>query len=129
MRLIEEETSEHYEFIPASLRVIQDVCLKYACHCTVKTGGNTAAVLRSFIASCKRSGVEPFTWFHDVVSRIPTYSIKLNCSRKTESRSLPPRPDPPHLSNGLVSSFSMQASVCTKSVAPCSNAAADRLRR
>jgi transposase len=37
LRLIEEETSEHYEFIPASLRVIQDVCLKYACDCTVKT--------------------------------------------------------------------------------------------
>jgi transposase len=39
-------------------------------------GGNTAAVLRSFIASCKRSGVEPFAWFHDVLSRIPTHSIK-----------------------------------------------------
>ena len=39
LRLIEEETSEHYEYIPASLRVIQDVCLKYACDCTVKTAG------------------------------------------------------------------------------------------
>jgi transposase len=37
LRLIEEETSEHYDYIPASLRVIQDVCLKYACDCTVKT--------------------------------------------------------------------------------------------
>ncbi len=37
LRLIEEETSERYDFIPASLRVIQDVCLKYACDCTVKT--------------------------------------------------------------------------------------------
>ena len=37
LRLIAEETSEHYDYIPASVRVIQDVCLKYACQCTVKT--------------------------------------------------------------------------------------------
>src|SRR5262249_54782930 len=34
-----------------------------------------AAVLRSFITSCKRSGVEPFAWFRDVLSRIPAHSI------------------------------------------------------
>jgi transposase len=39
------------------------------------TGGKTAAVLRSFIASCKRCGVEPFAWFCDVLSRIPGHSI------------------------------------------------------
>ena len=38
-------------------------------------GGKTAAVLRSFIASCKRCGVEPFAWFRDVLSRIPEHSI------------------------------------------------------
>jgi transposase len=38
-------------------------------------GGQTAAVLRSFIASCKRCGVEPFAWFHDVLSRVPAHSI------------------------------------------------------
>jgi transposase len=37
LRLIEEETSERYDYVPASLRVIQDVCLKYACDCTVRT--------------------------------------------------------------------------------------------
>ena len=37
LRLIAEETSERYDYIPASVRVIQDVCLKYACKCTVKT--------------------------------------------------------------------------------------------
>jgi transposase len=37
LRLIAEETSERYEYIPASMKVIQDVCLKYACECTVKT--------------------------------------------------------------------------------------------
>jgi transposase len=39
------------------------------------TGGKTAAVLRSFVASCKRCGVEPFAWFRDVLSRIPAHSI------------------------------------------------------
>jgi hypothetical protein len=38
-------------------------------------GGKTAAVLRSFVASCKRCGVEPFAWFVDVLSRIPAHSI------------------------------------------------------
>jgi transposase len=37
LRLIAEETSERYDYIPSSVRVIQDVCLKYACDCTIKT--------------------------------------------------------------------------------------------
>jgi transposase len=37
-------------------------------------GGRTAAVLRSFIASCKRSGVEPFAWFRNVLQdRFPSH--------------------------------------------------------
>ncbi|MBV8842997.1 MAG: IS66 family transposase zinc-finger binding domain-containing protein, partial [Bryobacterales bacterium] len=31
LRLIGEETSERYEFVPAHLLVIEDVCRKYAC--------------------------------------------------------------------------------------------------
>ena len=38
-------------------------------------GGRTAAVLRSFLASCKRTGVEPIAWFHDVLSRIPAHPM------------------------------------------------------
>ena len=38
-------------------------------------GGKTAAVLMSFIATCKRCRVEPFTWFRDVLSRIATHPI------------------------------------------------------
>jgi len=38
-------------------------------------GGQTAAVLRSFTASCQRAGVEPFAWFKDVLSRIATHPI------------------------------------------------------
>jgi transposase len=38
-------------------------------------GGQTAAVLRSFVASCQRVGVEPFAWFKDVLSRIADHPI------------------------------------------------------
>jgi transposase len=38
-------------------------------------GGKTAAVLMSFIASCKRCRVEPLAWFRDVLSRIATYPM------------------------------------------------------
>jgi transposase len=34
---IGEETSERYEYIPAQFLVIEDVCKKYACACTIKT--------------------------------------------------------------------------------------------
>jgi hypothetical protein len=37
LRPIGEESSERYEFIPAQLTVIEDVCKKYACGRTVKT--------------------------------------------------------------------------------------------
>lgn len=37
LRPMGEESSERYEFIPAPRLVIEDVCQKYACHCTVKT--------------------------------------------------------------------------------------------
>jgi len=37
LRLIGEESSERYEYIPAQFVVIEDVCKKYACACTIKT--------------------------------------------------------------------------------------------
>ena len=37
LRLFDEEISERYEYIPASIKVIEDVRRKYACDCTVKT--------------------------------------------------------------------------------------------
>jgi transposase len=37
--------------------------------------GKTAAVLRSFVASCKRCRLEPSAWFGDVLSRISTHPI------------------------------------------------------
>jgi transposase len=38
-------------------------------------GGKTGAVLRSFVASCQRAGVEPFAWLKDVLSRIADHPI------------------------------------------------------
>jgi transposase len=37
LRFIGEDTSERYEYVLAQLTVIEDVCKKYACACTVKT--------------------------------------------------------------------------------------------
>jgi transposase len=37
LRPIGEESSERYEYIPAQVIVIEEVCKKYACSCTVKT--------------------------------------------------------------------------------------------
>jgi transposase len=42
LRLIAEETGERYEFIPAVMKVIEDVRLKYACDCTIKTADKPA---------------------------------------------------------------------------------------
>jgi transposase len=38
-------------------------------------GGRTAAVLMSFIASCKRCRIAPFAWFCDVLSRLATHPV------------------------------------------------------
>src|SRR5215472_10308496 len=38
-------------------------------------GGRTAAVLRSFVTSCELVKVDPFAWFHDVLSRIAEFPI------------------------------------------------------
>jgi transposase len=42
MRPIGEDTSERYEYVPAQVTVVEDVCKKYACGCTVKTATKPA---------------------------------------------------------------------------------------
>lgn len=42
LRLIAEESSERYEYIPASIKVIEDVRRKYACDCTVRAADKPA---------------------------------------------------------------------------------------
>ncbi len=37
LRRIGEDVSSRYEYIPASMLVIEEVCVKYACACTVRT--------------------------------------------------------------------------------------------
>lgn len=37
LRFLGEESSERYEYVPAQFLVIEDVCKKYACACTVRT--------------------------------------------------------------------------------------------
>jgi transposase len=51
LRLIGEETSERYEYIPARMMVIEDVCKKYACACTVKTATKPAQPIEKSTAS------------------------------------------------------------------------------
>jgi transposase len=38
-------------------------------------GGHPAAVLRSFVASCQRLGVDPYAWFKDVLTLIAAHPI------------------------------------------------------
>jgi transposase len=38
-------------------------------------GGRTAAVLRSFVASCQRSSIDPFAWFKNVLNRIANHPV------------------------------------------------------
>ena len=38
-------------------------------------GGKTAAVLRSFIASCELLKIDPFVWFRDVLNRIADHPV------------------------------------------------------
>src|ERR1044072_5577289 len=42
LRLIGEDKSERYEYIPATMKVIEDVRLRYACACTVRAAEKPA---------------------------------------------------------------------------------------
>jgi len=50
LRAIGEETCERYEYVPASLTVVEEACLKYACACTVRTAGKPAQPIEKSIA-------------------------------------------------------------------------------
>src|ERR1700680_4367220 len=50
LRPIGEESSERYEYIPAQLTVIEDVCKKYACACTVRTATKPPQPIQKGIA-------------------------------------------------------------------------------
>jgi transposase len=42
LRRLGEEVSERYEYVPAQMKVIEEVCLKYACACRITTAGKPA---------------------------------------------------------------------------------------
>jgi transposase len=50
LRPIGEESSERYEYIPAQLMVVEDVCKKYACECTVRRATKPAQPIEKSIA-------------------------------------------------------------------------------
>ena len=50
LHLVGEETSERYEFIPAVMKVIEDVRLKYACDCTMKRADKPAQLIEKSTA-------------------------------------------------------------------------------
>jgi transposase len=50
LREFGEETSERYEYIPAQLIVIEDVCKRYSCACTVKTAGKPSQPIENSTA-------------------------------------------------------------------------------
>lgn len=63
LRLFAEEISERYEYVPASIKVIEDVRRKYACDCTVKTADKPAQPIaeehggREHVGACDRQQV------------------------------------------------------------------------
>lgn len=50
-RKIGEEVSERYEYLPAQMKVIEDVCFTYACACTVKTASKPPQPIEKSTAS------------------------------------------------------------------------------
>jgi hypothetical protein len=60
-------------------------------------GGKTAAVLMSFIATCKRCRVQPFAWFRDVLSRIATYPMRRLAELLPQLETARPRQSRPDL--------------------------------
>src|SRR3954462_12415883 len=51
LRHIGEEVSERYEYIPAQMLVIEEVCHKYACACTIRTASKPAQPIEKSMAS------------------------------------------------------------------------------
>jgi transposase len=50
LRPIGEESSERYEYLPAQMLVIEDVCKKYACACTIKTATKPTQPIEKSVA-------------------------------------------------------------------------------
>src|ERR1017187_7571923 len=55
LRPIGEESSERYEYLPAQMLVIEEVCKKYACACTIKTATKPAQPIEKSSAGASTS--------------------------------------------------------------------------
>ena len=94
LRLISEETSERYEYIPASIKVIEDVRLKYACDCPVKTADKPAQPIEkstagaSMLAQVIVSKVADHQPLHRQEKILQRQGVQI--SRKTMGGWLPP---------------------------------------
>lgn len=51
LRHIGDEVSERYEYVPAQMLVIEDVCRKYACACTIRTASKPPQPIEKSSAS------------------------------------------------------------------------------
>jgi transposase len=51
LRHIGEEVSERYEYIPAQMLVVEEVCHKYACACTIRTASKPEQPIEKSMAS------------------------------------------------------------------------------
>ncbi len=78
LRLLGEETSERYEYIPAQFLVIEDVCKKYACQCTIRTATKPPQPIA-------RSSAGASVLAHVIVSKIADH-LPLHRQRKIFSR-------------------------------------------
>jgi transposase len=78
LRLIGEETRERYEYVPASLLVTEEVCLKYACSCTIKTAGKSSQPI-------EKSNAGSSLLAHVIVSKLADH-LPLNRQEKIFER-------------------------------------------
>lgn len=51
LRRIGEEVSERYDYIPAQMKIIEDICYTYACTCTIKTAAKPSQPIEKSTAS------------------------------------------------------------------------------
>lgn len=72
---VSEEISEQLEFQPASFYVTQHIrCRVNWLFVGSDRGGETAAVLYTLVATCKRLRIDPFAYLRDVFQRLPQIS-------------------------------------------------------
>ena len=78
LRLIGEDKSERYEYIPATMKVIEDVRLRYACDCTVKAAEKPAQPIEKSTAGASLLAQVGVSQFCD---HQPLHRLEQMCAR------------------------------------------------